>query len=116
MGGGGGGGRARPMWGRGCYQEGECCYSSRGITSLFGCGCEAHCADGQGGYPAGPGGFPTGGQYGGQYGMPYGPVSPEGIPLQPAPDAMSAGQVAYPYYTNRGPRDFLLRNPPSIGP
>lgn len=28
----------------------------------------------------------------------------------------SAAQVAYPYYTTRGPRDFLLDNPPSIGP
>lgn len=26
------------------------------------------------------------------------------------------GQVAYPYYTTRGPRDFLMCNPPSIGP
>ena len=26
------------------------------------------------------------------------------------------GQTAYPYYTLRGPRDFLLDNPPSIGP
>jgi hypothetical protein len=26
------------------------------------------------------------------------------------------GQVAYPYYTTRGPRDFLQNNPPSIGP
>ncbi|MEN0111383.1 MAG: hypothetical protein AAF805_11735 [Planctomycetota bacterium] len=26
------------------------------------------------------------------------------------------GQVAYPYYTVRGPRDFLAPNPPSIGP
>jgi hypothetical protein len=26
------------------------------------------------------------------------------------------GTVAYPYYTNRGPRDFLAENPPSIGP
>ncbi len=26
------------------------------------------------------------------------------------------GQVAYPYYTVRGPRDFLDRNPKSIGP
>ncbi len=25
------------------------------------------------------------------------------------------GQVAYPYYTIRGPRDFFLDNPPSIG-
>jgi hypothetical protein len=27
-----------------------------------------------------------------------------------------AGVVTYPYYTLRGPRDFLLANPPSIGP
>ncbi|MCA9261366.1 MAG: hypothetical protein KDA61_19255 [Planctomycetales bacterium] len=26
------------------------------------------------------------------------------------------GQVAYPYYTVRGPRDFLMSNPPTIGP
>jgi hypothetical protein len=26
------------------------------------------------------------------------------------------GQVAYPYYTTRGPRDFLMDNPPHIGP
>ncbi len=25
-------------------------------------------------------------------------------------------QTAYPYYTLRGPRDYLLNNPPSIGP
>ncbi len=24
--------------------------------------------------------------------------------------------IAYPYYTTRGPRDFLDRNPQSIGP
>jgi hypothetical protein len=26
------------------------------------------------------------------------------------------GQVAYPYYTTRGPRDFLRDHPPTIGP
>jgi hypothetical protein len=26
------------------------------------------------------------------------------------------GQTAYPYYTVRGPRDFLLGNPPKLGP
>jgi hypothetical protein len=26
------------------------------------------------------------------------------------------GQTAYPYYTVRGPRDFLLGNPPNLGP
>ena len=33
-----------------------------------------------------------------------------GPPLQQMP------AVAYPYYTTRGPRDFLQNNPPSIGP
>ena len=28
----------------------------------------------------------------------------------------SMGAVTYPYYTVRGPRDFLVDNPPSIGP
>ena len=28
---------------------------------------------------------------------------------------VSAPQTAYPYYTNRGPRDFFASNPPSIG-
>ncbi len=27
----------------------------------------------------------------------------------------AAAAVAYPYYTMRGPRDFLIRNPPTIG-
>jgi len=35
-------------------------------------------------------------------------------------DAVAAGPttgaVAYPYYTTRGPRDFLVNNPQSIGP
>ena len=28
---------------------------------------------------------------------------------------VTAPQTAYPYYTNRGPRDFFANNPPSIG-
>ena len=31
------------------------------------------------------------------------------------PQGPPTAQVAYPYYTIRGPRDFLLDNPPSIG-
>jgi hypothetical protein len=34
---------------------------------------------------------------------------------QPAPGP-SAGNVSYPYYTNRGPRDFLANDPRGIGP
>lgn len=39
----------------------------------------------------------------------YGNVDDGG---QPGP---TTAQVGYPYYTLRGPRDFLLDNPPSIG-
>ena len=35
---------------------------------------------------------------------------------EPAEDpGPAAAAVAYPYYTMRGPRDFLQNNPPSIG-
>ena len=27
-----------------------------------------------------------------------------------------SARITYPYYTTRGPRDFLAKNPPSIGP
>jgi hypothetical protein len=37
----------------------------------------------------------------------YGATAPAGPP---------SGTVAYPYYTTRGPRDFLAKCPPSIGP
>ena len=32
------------------------------------------------------------------------------------PPGPPTGTYAYPYYTVRAPRDFLLDNPPSIGP
>ena len=35
---------------------------------------------------------------------------------QPAQQAGSGGVVSYPYYTTRGPRDFLETHPQSIGP
>lgn len=31
------------------------------------------------------------------------------------PPGPATAQVGYPYYTTRGPRDFLTNNPPSIG-
>ncbi len=34
---------------------------------------------------------------------------------QPAQQAGSGGVVSYPYYTMRGPRDFLETHPQSIG-
>jgi hypothetical protein len=71
-----------------------------------------------GGLFNGPAGHYPGGKYGphgGAHGTPGFPhhhhfdreyVGPQGPP---------SAQVAYPYYTIRGPRDFLMDNPPSIG-
>jgi hypothetical protein len=42
----------------------------------------------------------------------HGVGCPHCCPRQPE----GTGEVAYPYYTLRGPRDFLARNPQSIGP
>lgn len=33
----------------------------------------------------------------------------------PSVGGPATAQVAYPYYTVRGPRDFLINNPPTIG-
>jgi hypothetical protein len=56
----------------------------------------------------------VGGGLGGRRGMGAdGMGGPGG--LQPTPPA-SAGAVSYPYYTTRGPRDFLSPNPRGIGP
>lgn len=73
--------------------------------------------------------------YGGG-GMPYegcgscgSSSGPAGYPYQPhglharnmhhtfqGPHGPQAGQITYPYYITKGPRDFLMNNPPSIGP
>lgn len=37
------------------------------------------------------------------------------VASQPFQAGPPTGQVAYPYYTVRGPRDFLVDNPPTIG-
>lgn len=43
----------------------------------------------------------------------HGPSADEQMYNPPGPPT---GAVTYPYYTTRGPRDFLARNPASIGP
>ncbi|MFT7629827.1 MAG: hypothetical protein ACI87E_000831, partial [Mariniblastus sp.] len=47
------------------------------------------------------GGRPTAGE------IPHTAEMPQGAGMAP--------QFVYPYYTTRGPRDFLMANPPSIG-
>lgn len=49
-------------------------------------------------------------------GHPYGGAIPHTNPAAgQQPQSGIAPQYAYPYYTTRGPRDFLRDNPPSIG-
>ncbi|HMO14273.1 MAG TPA: hypothetical protein PKD64_01375 [Pirellulaceae bacterium] len=45
---------------------------------------------------------------------PYGGAKPHTPDFQ-GPHGNPAPQYAYPYYTTRGPRDFLMKNPPTIG-
>jgi len=69
------------------------------------------------GYAGHPGHLFNGGHYGyfgGAHrtpGYPHHHLHREYVGPQGPPTA----QVAYPYYTIRGPRDFFLDNPPSIG-
>lgn len=98
----GGGGGCESCGGEGCDQcgGGNCnswdwagghsdgCYKTYGAHSPW--GCRACCAQSK-----------------------YGPSADEQMYNEPGPPT---GQVTYPYYTTRGPRDFLARNPASIGP
>jgi hypothetical protein len=65
-----------------------------------------------------PGAIHTGGRYG-PYGGAHGtPGYPRHLHMHReyvGPQGPPSAAVAYPYYTTRGPRDFLLDNPPSIG-
>lgn len=93
-------------------------------------GCEA-CGDGSGvgygaggvGYGAGMAGLGThshhrGHQPGHLLGATPTPVArlPHGYMQDLGPSGPPSPTYGYPYYTARGPRDFLLNNPPSIGP
>jgi hypothetical protein len=40
----------------------------------------------------------------------------EEAPAEAPAAGPATGAITYPYYTTRGPRDFLAKNPPSIGP
>lgn len=51
----------------------------------------------------------------GRYGKVHAPMGGHHYRPPTDPSGMSP-QYAYPYYTIRGPRDFLIDNPPSIGP
>jgi hypothetical protein len=75
----------------------------------------AHGGHGHGGHGH-DGGYGHGGPYGhAAHGMP-GYKKPAHGREYIGPQGPPTAQVAYPYYTIRGPRDFLINNPPTIGP
>lgn len=97
-------------------------------------GAYADCPPGYAGGPHSYGGgtFPYGSEYdrghpgkpfdGGRYGYFGGAHRTPGYPRHHhmnreyvGPQGPPTAQVAYPYYTVRGPRDFFMDNPPSIG-
>lgn len=96
--------------------------------------CGGGCVDGDCGYEDGPGpyygsgpAYPSGGEFAqagyagpprGQCDVrrPCGPLKGNRMMAEQGPPGPPIGQVAYPYYTTRGPRDFLARNPGDIGP
>jgi hypothetical protein len=87
--------------------------------------------DPSGPHSMGTGTFPYGSSYdrghpgrpfdGGRYGYFGGAHRTPGYPHHHlhreyvGPQGPPSAQVGYPYYTIRGPRDFLMDNPPSIG-
>jgi hypothetical protein len=99
-----------------CGNGGEACYGADGCSN-------DGCSNGGNGGMCGPGGpCGNGGVCGDCRGFahalssgfcPHSGGYPEMTTFNPGPPT---GQVAYPYYTVRGPRDFLRNNPPSIGP
>ncbi|ADB16286.1 hypothetical protein Psta_1611 [Pirellula staleyi DSM 6068] len=72
-------------------------------------GCQ-QCGPARGGHMMGHGGANGGGLLG------HGMAGHHQSRAYEGPQGPATGQVAYPYYTTRGPRDFLINNPPSIGP
>jgi hypothetical protein len=88
------------------------CYS--GACGGFGHG--GHGRFGYGGHGAYGGAHQRGGHYGPMGGAHRTPGYPYAHHREyQGPQGPPTAQVAYPYYTTRGPRDFLLDNPPSIG-
>ena len=55
----------------------------------------------------------NGGIYDGLGYNPYGPAMQQQQPINPGPPT---GAITYPYYTTRGPRDFLAQDIRPLGP
>lgn len=107
--------------GTGCHKGRDFfLYGNRGCSECQGRGCAA-CGKGHGhahGHRHGMHSVANAngdphyyGQAGGGACPHCGPGGGEGAYMGQGP-----GQVAYPYYTTRGPRDFLQNNPSNLGP
>ena len=85
------------------------------------CGCGVAgcggCGAGRTGCVAGPLGWQQGGLDYSSHLQPgvMGHQAAQQLRSQPFTPGPPTAQVGYPYYTVRGPRDFLLDNPPTIG-
>ena len=107
----------------GTCNGGGCHGSCGGGTGLLGklrgnqCGgaCGGTC--GRPGCVAGPLGWQQGGLDYSSHLQPglMGHNAPAALNNRPFVPGPPAAQVGYPYYTVRGPRDFLVDNPPTIG-
>jgi hypothetical protein len=109
----GAGGGCGDGCGCGCTNCDNCLQN--GISCVLDCPGQNNCRSGYGCGPGcGPGGCGPGGCGPGGCGPGgYGGCGDQNYNFNPGPPV---GQTAYPYYTTRGPRDFLMCNPPSIGP
>jgi hypothetical protein len=98
----------------GCCMTGNNCTTCDGYPTRGECGPGGGC--GPGGYGAngnGAGGYGAGG-YGAKGGIHPRLAALHGNRYSPDFGPASAA-IAYPYYTTRGPRDFLEPAPPTIG-
>ncbi len=108
----------------GCYTgnqsacNGECNNGCNAGCNTCGNGGCPNCPGGRLGCTAGPLGWQQGGlDYSSHLNPGFlGHHAGSAAAAQPFTPGPPSAQVAYPYYTHRGPRDFLMANPPSIGP
>ena len=87
------------------------------LAGVLGCNACGGAGCGRPGCMAGPLGWQSGGlDYSShlQTGL-LGHTAAQNLNSRPFTPGPPTGQVAYPYYTHRGPRDFLLDQPPTIG-
>ena len=83
------------------------------VTSI---GCANRCNNCGPGAGCGPCGSGRGGCFAGNGGGHFGNGAGGGLHGNNLPPGPPTPTVAYPYYTTRGPRDFLSSNPRGIGP